>query len=1041
MAIRLDRLRFKVSGTASRRIAVPAALTLLLGVIVSSVPEIPSAEASPAVMASVSAGGGHTCALTSGGGVECWGSDAGGELGDGITEPNPDPSPVAATGLSSGVTAINAGLYSTCALTSAGGVECWGDELPGAGETPTPVTGLSSGVSAISVGSQFACALTNAGGVECWGDNAYGQLGDGTPYNDSAPQQVTGLSGGVTAIATGDQHACAILHGGSVECWGDDYYGQLGNNTSGPGAFSSVPVSVTGLSAGVTAITGGDSHTCAITSTGGAYCWGYNAEGQLGNGITTNASVPVPVSGLSSGVSSISAGYDHTCALSSAGAAECWGDNTYGELGDGTTTDRSSPVTVKGLPTGLEAITSGDDDTCVLTSIRGVDCWGDNGYDQLGNNTTAYSAVPVTISVEAFDSVTFDSEGGSAEGALVNLDGTTLTLPTPSYPGSSLGFVGWNTAPNGSGIDYPAGALGYTLTASLTLYAQWLPIPSVTMTDNHPSEGQALTVTAMLTGTDSVAPTGAVDWWPPCDSTTGPVLSGDVSTYTCSINDASAGTSIDTAAFEGDANYAKAQGTDHVCVAAAEPDAYSYAANGASGAVPASGSGLDCTTIALAANTLSDPGYSFTGWSDGTATYAAGATYTLSSVGNPIVFTAQWTPNPTDEYSYAANGGHGTVPPSGSGLDGTTITLAANTLSNPGYTFIGWSDGTATYSAGDAYTVSSVGNPIVFTAQWTPNVTDEFSYAANGGHGTVPPSGSGLDGTTITLAANTLSNPGYSFIGWSDGAATYSARANYVLSSQGIPIVFTAQWTENFIDTVAFDSDGGAAVSSLRGPDGSLIALPPDSRSGYIFDGWFTAAKGGPVAGIAGTSYAVPPGGITFFAQWTKKSAQTIAFGTLANTTLAQSLLTVSATASSGLTVTFTTTTPSVCTSGGTNDATITLHTAGGCTVKASQVGDNVYKAATTVSRSFRVSKVSQTITFGPFENKALAQSPVTISATASSGLTVAFSTSTAAVCTSGGVNGATITLIKTGTCTVRANQAGNLTYSATKAEDSFTVG
>ena len=497
MGTRLEQLRFKVSGTASRRVAILTALTLLLGVIVSSAPDIPSAQASPAIMASVSAGGEHTCALTSGGGAECWGYDAGGELGDGITEPNPDPSPVAATGLSSGVTAISAGFYSTCALTSAGGVECWGDELPGAGETPTPVTGLSSGVIAISVGYEFACALTNAGGVECWGNDAYGQLGDGksSVSNTSVPQQVTGLSSGVTAIATGDQHACAILRGGSVECWGDDYYGQLGNSTSGPGVFSSVPVSVTGLLSGVTAITGGDSHTCAITSAGAAYCWGYNAEGQLGNGVTTNDSVPVPVSGLSSGVSSISAGYDHTCALSSVGAAECWGDNAYGELGDGTTTDRSSPVAVDGLPTGLGGITSGYDDTCVLTSTGGVDCWGYNGYDELGNDTTAYSEVPLTIPVEAFDTVTFDSEGGSAEGALVNLDGTTLTLPTPSYPGSHLGFVGWNTAPDGSGINYPAGP-GYPLTASLTLYAQWLPIPSVTMTDNHPSEGQTLTVTA-----------------------------------------------------------------------------------------------------------------------------------------------------------------------------------------------------------------------------------------------------------------------------------------------------------------------------------------------------------------------------------------------------------------------------------------------------------------------------------------------------------------------------------------------------------------
>ena len=171
------------------------------------------------------------------------------------------------------------------------------------------------------------------------------------------------------------------------------------------------------------------------------------------------------------------------------------------------------------------------------------------------------------------------------------------------------------------------------------------------------------------------------------------------------------------------------------------------------------------------------------------------------------------------------------------------------------------------------------------------------------------------------------------------------------------------------------------------------------------------------------------------------KAPQTISFGALANKTLAQSPVTVSATATSGLAVSFTTTTPLVCASGGTHGATITLVRTGTCTVQANQAGNATYSAAPTATRSFTVSKASQTISFGALANKTLAQSPVTVSATATSGLAVSFTTTTPLVCASGGTHGATITLVRTGTCTVQANQAGNATYSAAPTvAHSFTV-
>ena len=135
----------------------------------------------------------------------------------------------------------------------------------------------------------------------------------------------------------------------------------------------------------------------------------------------------------------------------------------------------------------------------------------------------------------------------------------------------------------------------------------------------------------------------------------------------------------------------------------------------------------------MAANTFTEAGYTFAGWSDGSATYAAGATYTLASNGSAIVLTATWTANATDDYSYAAGTGSGTAPAAGSGLDGTPITLAANTFTEAGYTFAGWSDGSATYAAGATYTLASNGSAIVLTATWTANATDDYSYAAGTG--------------------------------------------------------------------------------------------------------------------------------------------------------------------------------------------------------------------------------------------------------------------------------------------------------------------
>jgi alpha-tubulin suppressor-like RCC1 family protein len=348
----------------------------------------------------VAAGGSHTCALTAVGGVKCWGSNTSGQLGNGSDSVG--TTPVGVTGLTSGVMAISAGMHHTCALTAAGGAKCWGNNSYGqlgnnsntASSTPADVTGLTSGVMAISAGGLHTCALTTAGAVKCWGHNSNGQLGDGSNTASNTAVAVTGLSTGVMAISAGGSHTCALTAAGAVKCWGDNFDGQLGD---GSYSRSGTAVGVTGLSTGVMAISAGGSHTCALTAAGGVKCWGYNYLGQLGNGTNSNSSTPVAVSDLASGVTAITAGGIHTCALTAVGGIKCWGFNYSGQLGDGSFNNASSPVAVTGLAHGMMAITAGNVHTCALNSAGGLMCWGDNGSWQLGDGTpTPSSSVPVT---------------------------------------------------------------------------------------------------------------------------------------------------------------------------------------------------------------------------------------------------------------------------------------------------------------------------------------------------------------------------------------------------------------------------------------------------------------------------------------------------------------------------------------------------------------------------------------------------------------------------------------------------------------------
>ncbi len=333
----------------------------------------------------VAAGSEHTCAITSGGGVKCWGYGLSGSLGDGRSENRFVPKDV--VGLTRNVLAIDAGGFETCVVLTDGSVKCWGNNPS---RVPDVVDGLRE-IRAISVGGFHQCALTTHGSVQCWGSNASGQLGDGTTEDRQTPTSVVNLID-VQKVAAGGNHTCALLQDGSVACWGDNSQGQLGNNSDL--AYSPTPVPVQNLSRGVTDIAAGFAHTCAVLETGRVKCWGENGFGQLGNGSTQSSSVPADVIGLENARAISANAGEHTCVVTTEGDIQCWGYNRFYQLGDGTSENRLTPVKVIGLPANMQAVTAGRTHSCAVTEQGEVMCWGSNVFGQGGKNL-GWAPVPV----------------------------------------------------------------------------------------------------------------------------------------------------------------------------------------------------------------------------------------------------------------------------------------------------------------------------------------------------------------------------------------------------------------------------------------------------------------------------------------------------------------------------------------------------------------------------------------------------------------------------------------------------------------------
>jgi len=386
---------------------------------------------------SISAGGDFACSVTAHGAVQCWGDDTYGQLGNSTGDSSAVPATV--MDLTSGIASVSAGQSTwACAVTAGGAVLCWGNNTSAGGlgdgstlvsSAPVQVKGLTSGVTAVSVGGNgSACAITAGGSVKCWGDDTYGELGDGSAADSavdaqapvaclrgmecpdaatpssSVPVQVTGLTSGVTAVSVGNNFACAITARGGVKCWGDNTSGQLGDGST---TSRSVPVQVAGLTSGVTSISAGGTEAacfaCAVTSGGNVMCWGAYDEGQLGIPSTTGAT-PVQVQGIR-GATSVSVGGFSACAVASGGSVMCWGGDNDGELGNGTMTSANVtenivrvPVQVSGLTSGVTNVSVGFRSACAATQAGVRWCWGDNFAGQLGNGSIGDSPAPVRVS-------------------------------------------------------------------------------------------------------------------------------------------------------------------------------------------------------------------------------------------------------------------------------------------------------------------------------------------------------------------------------------------------------------------------------------------------------------------------------------------------------------------------------------------------------------------------------------------------------------------------------------------------------------------
>lgn len=299
---------------------------------------------------------------------------------------------------SSCIESAQAGPWSGCLHKTAGAAQCWGLNYTSA---PTNIAGISDVVE-VAPGYLHTCARKSDGTVWCWGDNTYGQLGDGTNDDSPTPVQVRALSGSGSVpltnaiqIDAGENYACALRADHTIWCWGRNFDGQLG---SGDNSDRNIARRVLGIANALQVATGAW-HACALRASG-VSCWGYNRYGGLGDGTTTSRNQPVPVA--ITDVVEVSAGYKHSCARKSDGTLWCWGRNADGQLGNGANADTAAPVQVLAATgnaiTTAANVSAGAYHSCATLADGTARCWGYNAYGQLGNGATSSTNRAVEVS-------------------------------------------------------------------------------------------------------------------------------------------------------------------------------------------------------------------------------------------------------------------------------------------------------------------------------------------------------------------------------------------------------------------------------------------------------------------------------------------------------------------------------------------------------------------------------------------------------------------------------------------------------------------
>jgi len=402
----------EVSGVRSWEFNLNSQTTFSFSVLISA--EAPSQGGLGISLTSIDLGDAHSCGLTAGGQAYCWGFNEQGQLGDGTLTTRGTPTAVDQSGVAGGsFLSIVAGATHSCGLTAGGQAYCWGSNWGGQlgdGTTtdrdiPTSVDqSVGGGVSFASISAgpgNYTCGLTSGGQAYCWGENPNGQLGDGTYESRSIPTAVDqSMGGGVSSISAGVLHTCALTSAGEAYCWGMNFAGGLGDGTlDGRPTPAAVDQSVGG-GVSFASISAGSLQTCALTAGGTAYCWGANWTGQLGDGTTTNRTTPTAVDQTEAGsFASVWVG-NHSCGRNSGGEVYCWGFNGSGQLGDGTVDSRTTPTLVNQgavIGGGLASISIAQSHSCGLTSGGQAYCWGRNDSGQLGDGTTTDRLLPTRV--------------------------------------------------------------------------------------------------------------------------------------------------------------------------------------------------------------------------------------------------------------------------------------------------------------------------------------------------------------------------------------------------------------------------------------------------------------------------------------------------------------------------------------------------------------------------------------------------------------------------------------------------------------------